>query len=242
MSSSRISGMSAASCASLTRQRDRVLLRRPARRGRRASSRETRVRAIRSRASLQIERRQRQRLVVDDLDRRAAAAEHDHGAEGRIVGEAGDQLARLRPQDHRLHDDAGDRASGRSAFARARMSSAAVRTASALVRLSTTPPTSDLWTMSRDMILSTTVAPCANSVDACATACVGVGGRKRRHHRDVVGLEQPLDLERIEPARPSATPRRRSAAPPRYRAQNRSAWLAAPAPALRPPRGGAPDA
>src|SRR5437667_357021 len=35
-------------------------------------------------------------------------------------------------------------ASGRSAFARARISAAAARTASGLVRLSTTPPTSDL--------------------------------------------------------------------------------------------------
>ena len=28
---------------------------------------------------------------------------------------------------------------------------------------------------------------------------LGVGGGKRRHHRDLVGLEQPLDLDRIKP-------------------------------------------
>jgi hypothetical protein len=56
---------------------------------------------------LQIERRKCQRPVVDDLDRRAAAPEHDDSAEGRIVGEAEDQFARLRPHHHRLHDDAG---------------------------------------------------------------------------------------------------------------------------------------
>ena len=39
------------------------------------------------------ERRQRQRLVVDDLDRGAAAADHDHRPEGWVVGDAGDQLA-----------------------------------------------------------------------------------------------------------------------------------------------------
>ena len=58
------------------------------------------------------------------------------------------------------------RASGRIAFARARISDVAARTASALMRLSTTPPTSDLCTMSRDMILSTTVEPCAKIAEA----------------------------------------------------------------------------
>ena len=43
----------------------------------------------------EIKRRQRQRLVVDDLDRGAASAEHDDRSEGLVVGEAGDQLARL---------------------------------------------------------------------------------------------------------------------------------------------------
>ena len=28
---------------------------------------------------------------------------------------------------------------------------------------------------------------------------LGIGRRKRRHHRDLIGLEQPLDLDRIEP-------------------------------------------
>ena len=70
--------------------------------------RDTRVRAIRSCASLQVERRQRERLVVDDLHRRAAAPEHHDGPEGRIVGEPGDQFARLRSPHHRLDGDAGD--------------------------------------------------------------------------------------------------------------------------------------
>ena len=58
----------------------------------------------------------------------------------------------------------------RNDLARARISAVALRTASALVRLSMTPPTSDLCTMSRDMILSTTVEPCAKIAFACATA------------------------------------------------------------------------
>ena len=54
----------------------------------------------------EIERRQRERAVVDDLDRLAAAPEHDDRAEGRILGEADDQLACVRAHDHRMNGDA----------------------------------------------------------------------------------------------------------------------------------------
>ena len=57
---------------------------------------------------LEIERRQRQRLVADDLDRGPAAAEHDDRAEGRIVGDPRDQFARFRTQNHRMDRHAGD--------------------------------------------------------------------------------------------------------------------------------------
>ena len=70
--------------------------------------RETRVRAIRPRASSRSSGGKRQRLVADDFDRRTALAEHDHRTEGRIVGDADNELARLRPQDHRKNRDAGD--------------------------------------------------------------------------------------------------------------------------------------
>ena len=56
----------------------------------------------------EIERRQRQRLVGDDLDRGAAAAKYDDRAEGRIVRNSGDQLARVRAHDHRMERHAGD--------------------------------------------------------------------------------------------------------------------------------------
>ena len=118
----------------------------------------------------QVERRQRQRLVVDDLDRGAAAAEHDDRAEGRIVGEAGDQFARLGSQDHRMDGDAGDAGVGPRRLARARISATASRTAPSLVRLSRTPPTSDLCTMSGERILTTTVVPSASNGAAAAAA------------------------------------------------------------------------
>ncbi len=104
---SRISGKSATSCDSLTsRQLDGPFV------GSRhvaicledAGDAGARDQAMRE---LEIERRQRQRLVVDDLDRGAALPECDHRAERRIVGHADDQFARLRPHDHRKHRDAG---------------------------------------------------------------------------------------------------------------------------------------
>ena len=55
-----------------------------------------------------IERRQRQRLVGDDLDCGPAAAEYDDRTEGRIVRNPCDQFARLRTQDHGMDGDAGN--------------------------------------------------------------------------------------------------------------------------------------
>ena len=60
-----------------------------------------------------VERRQGERPVGDDLDRRAAVAEQDHRAELGIVRCADDQLVRVRPADHRLHHKAVDPGLGR---------------------------------------------------------------------------------------------------------------------------------
>ena len=57
---------------------------------------------------IEIERRQRQRLVADHFDRGAALTEDDDGTEGRIVGHPDDEFARLGPHDHRKNRDAGD--------------------------------------------------------------------------------------------------------------------------------------
>ena len=56
--------------------------------------------------------------------------------------------------------------------------------------------------MSRDRILSTTVAPCAKQRRGVSDRLLGIGGGKGRHHRNVIGFEQPLDLDRIEPLAP----------------------------------------
>jgi len=63
----------------------------------------------------QVQRRQRQRLVIDDFDGGAALAEHNDRAEGRIVGHADNQFARLRTDHHRKYhhpDDASVRFGG----------------------------------------------------------------------------------------------------------------------------------
>ena len=56
----------------------------------------------------EVERRQRQRLVADDFDRRSALPEDDDRAESRVVGDADDELARLRTHDHGKDGDPGN--------------------------------------------------------------------------------------------------------------------------------------
>ncbi len=56
----------------------------------------------------QVQRRQRQRLVIDDFNRGTATADHDHRAERRVIGNTDDQLARLRANDGRLHQQTID--------------------------------------------------------------------------------------------------------------------------------------
>ena len=148
---------------------------------------------------LQVERRQRQRLVVDDLDRRAAAAEHDDGAEGRIVGEAENEFARLRPHHHRLHHHArnprlrpqrscprenlGGRLAHRIGIGEIEHDAADIGFVHDVAR-------HDLEHDSRALRKD-----CIRMRDRL----FGIGGGEGRHDRDVIGIEQPLDLDRIEP-------------------------------------------
>ena len=94
-------------------------------------------------------RRQRQRLVTNDLNRRATLPEDNDRAESRIIGNADDELTRLRTHDH---GEDGDPGNSRAGFPPApdREYAAASCTARSLVRLRRTPPTSDLCTMSGD--------------------------------------------------------------------------------------------
>ena len=77
------------------------------------------------------------------------------------------------------------RASGLLLRARARISATASRTARSLVRLSRTPPTSDLCTMSGDRIFATTVDPSASSGAATAAASSG----SRASSAGAIGME-----------------------------------------------------
>ena len=82
------------------------------------------------------------------------------------------------------------RAPGFSRSARSKMSRVAWRTASSLVRSSFTPPTSDLWTMSGERILTATVPPSARIGRAAAAASSGGLGEGHGRDRDVVGAQQ----------------------------------------------------
>ena len=155
---------------------------------------------MRSSRKLEIEGRQGQRLVVDHLDRRAAAPEEHHGAEGGIVRKADDQLAGLRPPHHRLDGDAGHVGLRLKRAARSKISAAAFANRSSVVRSSCTPPISDLCTMSGESILTATVPPSAMMGRAASAASSGVVARMTGAVGNVVSLEERVDLERIEPA------------------------------------------
>ena len=157
------------------------------------------MRSIRSRARWQVERRQRKGLVVDDLDRGAAAAEHDDGAESRIVGQAQDQFACLLPQYHRLHDDAGNPRLGTQRF---RPRDNIGRCAAHGVGIG------EIEHHAADIGFVNDVArhdlehdgrTLREQPGSLRDGRIGIGGREGRHHRYVVGLEQPLDLDRVEP-------------------------------------------
>lgn len=108
MSSSRISGISVASWAILTR------VSAIASRSAAGQSRKPLQQAVDPRPRHQapgedhVQRRQRQRLVVHHLDRGAAGTEQHDRPEGRIVGEADDQFPRPGPEDHRLNHETLD--------------------------------------------------------------------------------------------------------------------------------------
>ena len=75
---------------------------------------------------------------------------------------------------------------------------AASRTAASLVRLSRTPPTSDLCTMSGERIFTTT-ATLRQERAARRRRLLGIAGEQRGCNRNRIGREQPRHLDRIEP-------------------------------------------
>ena len=148
---------------------------------------------------MQIERRQRQCLVVDDLDRRPAPAEHDDGAEGRIVGKTQDQLARLRLDDHRLHDDALDAGFG-TQLPRPRENVGGSR-AHGLRRGQIEDDAADVGLVD-DVARHDLQHDCGalrEHLAGVGDGLLDIGRSTGRYHRDVIGSEQVLDLDRIEP-------------------------------------------
>ena len=178
--------------------------------------RDTRVRAIRSCGELQ----DRAAAAPSALSLITSTAvpplpEDDDRAEGRIVGHAGDQFARLRPHDHGMDGDAGDARVGLGRRARApRMSAAASRTASSLVEIE--PHAADVRFVHdiRRQDFDSDRPPSARSAawprrPPHPAFARQDGGRDR----DRIGRKQPRDLDRIEPG--AALARARSRRSPR---------------------------
>ena len=167
-SSSRISGISAASCASFT-SKSAMAFSSAAGTSRYALSiRDTRVRAMRSRASLRSSGGSASAL---SLMTSTPVPPRPNRITGPKVGSSAIPAISSRAFGRKIIGCIVTpvmRAPGFIAFALARMSVTASRTALSVVRFSRTPPTSDLCTMSGDRILTTTVLP---SVRKGAAAC-----------------------------------------------------------------------
>ena len=132
-----------------------------------------RVRSICARASAVLSGGSSSDLSLDDLDRGAALSEQDHRTEGGIGGDARDQLEGARPHDHFLQREAFQpRLRQRARDALIHGFRGGGSTSAAPARLSTTPPTSDLWMTSRERIFSATGAAMRAAASPAAFASV----------------------------------------------------------------------
>ena len=151
----------------------------------------------------EIERRQRQRPVVDDLHRLAAAPEHDHRPEGRIVGYARDQFAAVRAADHWMHGHAFDPRLRH--LARDPRHHLARRLHRCLGRADVEHDAADVGLV-RDVArhdLDDAGARPRNVEPRQFAGFLGRAGKARRRDGNVVGVEQPRHLDGREPAMPA---------------------------------------
>ena len=171
-STSRTCGRSAASCRLDQHQRDRGLV----------GSRNVAIGLELTRHAgagnqcareREVERRQREGLVVDDLDRRAARPEHypgpKVGSSAMPAMSSGRRAARSWEDRDALDTGIGPQCSPAQ---RCRPPPYPLHRIGEIDR---TPPTSDLWTMSGDWILSTTGWPALRNGVAAATAASASG-------------------------------------------------------------------
>ena len=138
-------------------------------------------------------------LVVDDFHGGAAPAEGDYRPEHRVVGDAGDQFARLRPQHRRLHQYAFDACLG-PAFAGAQQDAGRrlahgvgirqVEADAVHVGLVRDVGREDLHRHRRAL---------GQQRRRDAAGVVGVVGAPQRRHRDAVRGEQLCGGQRIQP-------------------------------------------
>ena len=150
-------------------------------------------------SQFEIERRERQGLVVDDFDGGAAAAEYDDRAESRIVGNAGDQLARFRAQDHRMKGDAGDASVGsRSPRPRENVGD---RLAHRVFAGEIEPHPADLGLVHdvRRQDLHHDSRSLGQQGRRDDGGFLGIAGEERGRDRNGIGRQQTRDLDRVQP-------------------------------------------
>ena len=149
---------------------------------------------------LQVQRRQPQCLIVDHLDRGAAAAERHHRTEGRIVGDPHDQFLGLRPHDHRVDRDAAQLRGG-AKLPRPRQN--------IVHRLPQGARIGEVQTHAADFGFVHDVGRqhlgdhrfVAREIRGCKrNRLLGIAGQERRHDGDGISRKQFPDLQRIEPA------------------------------------------
>ncbi len=121
-----------------------------------------------------VERWQSQRPVLDQLHRLAATAEEHDRAEGRIIGEADDELDGAGPVNHGLDHDAVDARLGHIAANPRQHLGDGGGDGSRVARPRRTPPTSDLWVMSGDRIFTAMACPWSRKGAAKATPLLAV--------------------------------------------------------------------
>ena len=152
----------------------------------------------------EIERRQCERLVVDRLNRRSALAEGNDRTKGRIVGNADDEFLRLRPDDHRLDDHAGNAGFG---FRRPRAGNDVGRgRPHRRFRGEAEAHPADVRLVDdvRRLDLDDHRSSGAEKRPRGGAGLLGVARQHRRHHRDRIGGQHRRGGDRIEPAAPVA--------------------------------------
>ena len=143
-----------------------------------------------------VERRQAQRAVLAQFDRRAAFAEQHRGPEHRVARDADDQFVRAGPAGHRLHREAQHL--GLRLLARHALAHADGRGAHFVHRREAERHAADVRLVD-DLRRQDLERHRKADLRGGEHRLLGVARAARVHHRDAVGLQQRLGLLLVQP-------------------------------------------